>query len=222
MDRKITIHQPDFIPWLGFFEKIALSDIFVILDDVQFLKRGFHNRDKLIINQHPAWVTVPVQNKGNYKSIIKDIKICYNNNWKKKIIENIKHNYNKSKNFNKFFTDIEIILNKDFKYLLDLNLAFIEFMMNIFNIENKRIIFSSSLNIKNKNNLRILEIIQKCNCNYYITGQGSKDYLDVDVFNENNIKIFWQEDITYFKFLDKFKNNEEINLSGIHHIFCYI
>ena len=78
----ISIHQPDFIPWVGYFEKIRLSKKFYILDDVQLSRRGWTHRDKLIINNIEKWITIPIK-KGNYDSLIKDIEIDNDIQWKK-------------------------------------------------------------------------------------------------------------------------------------------
>lgn len=222
MDKIISIHQPDFLPWLGFFEKIARSNTFVILDDVQYLRRGFHNRDKILVNENVQWVSVPTINKGKYKMLIKDVEIDNSTGWKKKFLKTIIYNYKKKKNFELYFPEFEKIFNLNHKFLIDLNISLINFFLKKFNIENKKIIFSSSMSINSKKSEKILNIVKELNGSKYITGLGSKNYLEIEIFKKNNIDILWQDKIIYFKNFElSIKNKKELNLSSLHYLLCY-
>lgn len=222
MDKTISIHQPDFFPWLGFFEKIARSNIFVVLDDVQYLRRAYHNRDKILINGIEKWITIPTLNKGNYNILIKNVKIDNSNNWKKSFLKTIHHNYKKQKNFENFYPKIEKIINQNYKYLIDLNLSIIDLILNEFGLNETKMILSSSMKIEEANSKKILKIVQNLNGSSYITGMGSKAYLDEESFKKNNIEIIWQDEIVYFQNLvKKIKRKSELNLSSLHHLLCY-
>ena len=222
MDRTISIHQPDFFPWLGFFEKIARSNIFVILDDVQYLRRAYHNRDKILINGIEKWITIPTLNKGNYNILIKDVKIDNISNWKLKFLKTIYYNYKKKRNFEDFYPKIEKIINYNHKYLIDLNLSIINLILNEFKLEKTKMIFSSSMNLEEVSSNKILKIVKNLNGSSYITGMGSKAYLDQQTFKKNNIKIIWQDEILYFKsIVKKIKRKSELDLSSLHHLLCY-
>ena len=114
MSNKVVIHQPDFIPWMGFFEKIKMSDIYVILDDVQYLKKGFHNRDKILIDCKPKWITIPVKNKNNFKKNINQIEIHYEDDWVSKLLKQISLNY-KKKILTNTFQVLKIFFKKEKK-----------------------------------------------------------------------------------------------------------
>ena len=119
----ISIHQPQYLPWLPYFSKIANSDIFVFLDEVQFQKNGIHNRNQLKNSQGKFWLTVPVSVKlGENINEINSI----DSGWRKKHIKSIENNYSRSKNFN-FFSDHikDIILNHD-PSLKNLNVSLIK------------------------------------------------------------------------------------------------
>ena len=135
MSNKVVMHQPDFIPWMGFFEKIKMSDIYVILDDVQYLKKGFHNRDKILIDCKPKWITIPVKNKNNFKKNINQIEIHYEDDWVSKLLKQISLNYKKKKNFDKYFPSIENIFQKRKKKLIYLNLDLLNFAFDALNIK---------------------------------------------------------------------------------------
>ena len=81
----VSIHQPEHFPYLGFFQKMEQSDLFIILDDVKFKKNNFQNRNRFINNGKEEWFTVPVEKKANSK-IIKDVKLAEDYGWKKKLI----------------------------------------------------------------------------------------------------------------------------------------
>ena len=76
----IVIHQPDLIPWIGFFDRLIKSDIFVVLDNVQYIRRGWHHRDKIKTASGSTWLTVPVKKKGRYEQLINEVEIDYSQN----------------------------------------------------------------------------------------------------------------------------------------------
>lgn len=184
----VFIHQPDFLPWIGFFQKLKKSDIFVVLDDVQFIRRGWINRDKILINNKVSWLTVPVKSKGKYQELIKNIMIDYSNNWVDEFSKTIYHNYHKHPYYEKHGLKIIEIMQKKQKYLIDLNMELIDYVSSYYEIRRK-IIFSSSLKLKEKRGEKILEILKLLNANQYITGIGSKNYLDEKNFEKKNIKV---------------------------------
>jgi hypothetical protein len=204
----VFIHQPDFLPWKGFFKKLKKSQLFVVLDDVKFNRRGWTNRDKILINSKPTWITIPVQNKGNYNEIIKNIKIDYKNNWTSKLFKILEHNYRKAPCFDSHYEFIKKIISDEHEYLIDLNMKLIKYVMNYFNIKNDTI-FSSNLFIKEKKGFKILEILKQTNATNYITGIGSKDYLDENLLSQNNIKTEYLKN----------NNNLDDNLSILHYLF---
>ena len=95
----IVIHQPDFIPWIGFFDRLIKSDIFVVLDNVQYIRQGWHHRDKIKTASGSMWLTVPVKKKGRYEQLINEVEIDYSQNWQSKHLKTIHHNYGHAKYF---------------------------------------------------------------------------------------------------------------------------
>lgn len=210
----IFIHQPDFLPWIGFFQKLKKSDIFVVLDDVQFIRRGWINRDKILINNKHSWLTVPVKSKGKYEELIKNIMIDYSKNWVDEFSKTIFHNYHKCPYYEEHGPKMIKIFQKKQKYLIDLNMELIEYVSRYFKIKRK-IIFSSSLKLKKKKSEKILEILKLLNANEYITGSGSKNYLDEKIFERENIKL---------NFYNKLSNsrNDKTNTTEDLSIFDYM
>lgn len=185
----ISIHQPVYLPWLGFFNKIARSDIFVFLDDVQYEKNGWQNRNKIRTLDSSIWLTVPVKSKFGIN--LNQIEIDNTSNWISKHKKSIIQNYCKSNYFNSYWKNFELVYNKKFKNLIDLNLNLIKILLNEFNIPTK-LLFSSDLHVKKQGSDRILEICMILNSNHYLSGEAGINYLNTDDFNKQNIEIEFQ------------------------------
>lgn len=185
---KVFIHQPDFAPWVTFFKRLDKSDIFVILDDVQFNRRGFTNRDYILINKKKTLLTIPVIKTDRDKTLIKDVRIDYENNWVRKTLKSIYLNYSKSINFNEINKFIEIIFKKNHEKLIDLNLEIIFYVIKKLRIKTE-LIFSSGLKIDSKKSEKILDICKKTKATHYITGKGSLSYLNINKFTQEKIEI---------------------------------
>lgn len=186
----ITIHQPNYLPWLGFFDKIKKSDIFVILDDAEYSKNCFINRNKIKTENGGKWITLPVNCKSKTK--ILDVKLNSNINWKRKHINTLKMNYSKSAYFNMFWNDIEFIFEKNHISLKDLCNDFILYFISILDISCD-VIYSSHLDVNSNSSQRILDICNILSADEYISGANGKDYLIEDSFKDNNIKITYQD-----------------------------
>lgn len=212
----ISIHQPDFIPWTGFFDKIKRSNKFYFLDDVQFARRGWTNRDKIIINSSQDWLTVPVIKKGSFNQLIRDVKIDSSLDWKKKHLNTIKFNYKKTLNFPIFYDLLEEIYVKKFEFLIDFNLELISLILKILEI-NTQLFYSSDLNLKNQNSDKILSIVLKSKSKSYLTGTPSLDYLDLNSFKKNNINVIIH-DFNVKEYQENYENFKK-ELSVVDYIF---
>ena len=190
---KIAISQSNYIPWKGYFDLIQSVDEFIFFDEVQFTRRDWRNRNLIRSSDRKKWLTIPIDNKGNYKEIISNIKV-HNDNWKKVHLEILKQSYSKSDHFNEvysFFNDCFSNLNTN--KLSEINKTII---IKICNLLNFNTLFIDSKNIsKSKKNTtaseRLLEICIMRKANIYVTGLAAKNYLDEKIFNKNNIKVYW-------------------------------
>lgn len=187
----VTVHQPDFLPWLGFFDRWHKSDLFVVLDDVQFIRRGWHHRDKIKTAQGPKWLTVPVLKKGRYFQQIKDVEIDNNENWRRTHLSAIRSAYGKAPHFEAICHDIEEIFTKNYELLIHLNMDLLKYCAAALGI-NTPFCFSSSLHNGLKGTQRLVHLVKAAGGDVYLTGLGSKDYLDESKFAEHGIKVWWQ------------------------------
>jgi|TARA_B110000858_G_C17646165_1_gene400490 hypothetical protein len=190
---KVSILQPSFLPWLGYFRIIQKSDIVVFLDDVQFDKRSWQQKNMIKTANGPLSLTIPVLSKNKFDQKINQVLIDYKSNFIKKHLTTIEQNYKKTQYFNLYFNLIEKIYNQKPKHLLDLNVKFILFFIEtIFKVK-KKYYFSSDLNLKTKKSQLILDICIKLNSDHYICANGSKNYLDEDSFKNEKIKIEYND-----------------------------
>lgn len=191
----VSIHQPNYMPWIGYFNKIKQSDLFVFFDDVQFERGKTYTSRTRINNQGiEQWLTVPILGKGNLLDI-KDTKCDNNQNWQVKHLKTIESIYKKSKYFNEVYSILEPVLVADKEFIADYNIQLIESILNYLDFDVK-CVRSSSLDISNKQGLeKIISILQKLNATSYISGSGagSKRYIDESQFDKANIKLLWQQ-----------------------------
>lgn len=188
----VSIHQPDFLPWLGFFDRWKRSDIYIVLDDVQFLRRGWHHRDRIKTANGPRWLTVPVCKKDKYNQLIKDVKIDNSIKWRRDHLKTIELNYKKAPKFDYCFHKIAEIYNKKHSFLIDFNMDLLKFSVSELRIK-APFEFASSFSINKTGNQRLIELVLAVGGKVYLTGTGSRDYLDEKLFLDAGIKVRWQE-----------------------------
>ena len=186
----ISIRQPGYLPYTGFFKKIQSCDVFVFLDDVQFEKNDWDNRNKIKTTEGDMWLTVPVLHKFGEK--LNEVKIANTENWREKHRKAIMMNYQKSSFFDDYWNDIDDILTKEWEKLIDLNFNLISYFSSKLGI-NTKTIKSSELKINSTGSERLLEICQKLSADTYISGELGKNYLDEDIFQKADIDIIYEK-----------------------------
>jgi hypothetical protein len=184
-----SIHQPDFIPYFGFFNKINKSDIYVVMDNVQLSKSGWTHRDKIKTNKEVSWITIPIKNIKK-KQLIKDCLIDHDINWKKKHINMISENYKNSKFINEGIEIINDLYKLNTNYLFEFNFNIINKLFEIFKI-NVDIKLLSQINVDGDKSELLIKILKKINSNLYLSGDGAKNFIDIDLFRYNNIEIIF-------------------------------
>ena len=187
----VAIHQPEYLPWLGFFKKMMNSEIFVFLDDAQFRKKGWQNRNRIRINDGTTLLSIPVHTHSYPK--INEVTIDNEKNWSIRHKKSILYNYARAPYFDEIKDFVEYIFEKKFQYLVDLNTEIIKFIMNELEIKSK-IVFSSELEISKKGSGRVLDICKAVGADHYITGTfWAESNLRVEEFKKSNIDIEFQK-----------------------------
>ncbi len=182
--------QPTFLPWVGYFYMIIQSDMFIFLDDVQFERRSFQSRNKLLISNSQKTISVPVNSKNNYNQLLSEIEINYQRDWINDHLKSIYFNYNK----HKYFSEIYSLIEKNFRRkeikIIDLNLKLIESICNYLEIDTK-FNKSSFYKVKEKKSKKILGLIKKVGATQYLTPERTKEYLGNDgkILKDQNIEV---------------------------------
>jgi len=213
----VGIHQPNFMPWLGYFYKIWQSDVFIFLDDVQFQKTGasYTNRVSINIGGASNYVTIPVLRDSGVWNI-NETKF-FNNKWRKKFIGTLQANYAKSE----FFKDNKVfifdLINFEADNLAQYNMHFITEIAKKLNFKTK-IIKSSDFNVQTTSTQRLVDLIKKVNGTIYLSGSGGDNYQDQAMYENSKINLIYNKMPDFF--YNQYKSNEFIGgLSIVDAIF---
>lgn len=188
----ISIHQPEHLPWLGFFNKLASSDIFILLDNVPFRKNYFQNRNRIRTKEGWIWLTVPILTKDKFGQKINEVMIDNSLNWQRKHLLSIEQNYGRALYFDEYKDFFLQLYNRDWQRLVELNTELIRCLSSSLGIKT-RIIEASSLNISGSSTDLLLAICKEVGAKIYISGRFGRDYLDESKFAQEGIKIVYQE-----------------------------
>jgi hypothetical protein len=188
----VTIHQPEHLPWLGFFDKMRQADVFVLLDTTQFAKDDFQNRNRIKTRKGPTWLTVPVYKSGRSEQLIAEVEICNQRNWSNRCWSLIYQNYKDAHYFEKYAPFFEELYARDWFHLVNLNETIIRHLKHQFGLETE-LIMSSDLDIYVTGPTEVnLTICREVGADVYLSGKYGKEYLDVDEFTRHGIEVRYQ------------------------------
>lgn len=191
----VTIHQPEHLPWLGLFNKIAKAELFVILDSVQYEKNYFQSRNRILGTNGVQWLHIPVSTKGHMDSTIARTEITLaggNANWKSKYLQTITQSYRKYPYFAQVYPVIENAILLDTPYFCDINIAMIKDFCRHLEIC-PQYVRSSELAVGGLKSDLILDICKAVKATTYIAGPSGRDYLDMDSFARNDIQVVFND-----------------------------
>lgn len=188
----ISIHQPDFLPWLGFFNKVRLSDLLVIGDHVQYRNKGYQNRNRIKTVKGAQWLTVPVVH--DWGQAINEVHILNKEQnggiWSDLHLRTLEVNYSKAPYYDKYIGIFEKIYKKRIELLAESNLEFLNAVFSILGI-NVPIKKTSEANLKNSKTDLIIEICKAINADAYLSGMGGAKYMEKELFTQNGIQILY-------------------------------
>ena len=187
----VTIHQPDFAPWLGFFDRWAASGLYVVLDDVQFLRRGWHHRDRIKTPHGVQWLTVPVKKKGRFEQPINETEIDNGADWRDKHLKTIGAAYGKAPRFSSLFPLLEQIYGKRHTLLMDLNMDMLRLFARELGVDTP-LVLASDLGVAGSGSERLATLVETVRGRTYLTGTGARAYLDETVFRSRGLAVAWR------------------------------
>lgn len=193
MGKIVSICQPNFLPWLGYFEMGHRADIYVMLDDVQYIKGEWVNRNKILnpTNQGWQWITVPLK-KRKLESLINEMEIQNQLRWGKKMFKTFQQIYSKAPYYDEHIQAIRDVLSTEWYMLVDLNVSIIRMLYRILGIENN-LILSSDLAVKSRRTQKLADICERLGASIFLANNGSKPYVDPSKFHERNIGFVFQD-----------------------------
>jgi hypothetical protein len=214
----ISGHQPNYLPWLGFFDKMQRSDLFIIEDNVQFERQGFANRNRIKTVDGIRWLSVPIEHT-NKPLLIKEVKIANEGEprWKSRHWLMLRHSYCKAPYWLDYCDFFKNVYEHDWTMLIDLNLHLIKGIMSFLGIETP-LIMASSLNVSGKKSDLVLAKCKTVGADILLVGDGAKDYLEVDKFEKENIKVVFQN--FEYPIYSQCHGEFSPNLSVVDYLFC--
>jgi len=189
---KAAIHQLQYWPGLRFFAKMRAADIFIYLDDVQFEKREFQNRNRIRTAHGWQYLTVPVISKGRFSQKINEVELDNSSTWRAEHLRALKLSYARAPFFREHLPALEALYAREYRKLSELALATQDFLRAGFGIQTP-VALSSGFKVAEASSARLARLCAAVGAGEYLSGAGAKDYLDPSVFSGAGIKLSWQE-----------------------------
>ena len=189
----VSINQPAYLPWLGYLHRIAISDLHIVLDHVQFEKNSFTNRNKVKTTKGFCWLTVPVKTKGRFGDVaIQSLEIDNGTDWRAKHWRTICQNYGKSPYFSEHAIFFEKLYEREWTHLASLCREITSYLLQRFMIATP-LRFSSEMNPTQTKGDLVLELCRRIGATTYLSGILGKDYLDEESFTSAGISVAYQD-----------------------------
>lgn len=190
--KTLVVLQPGYLPWLGFFDQMRRSDVFVYYDDVQFDKHGWRNRNRIKSPDGPLWLTVPVLHHGKGQPLILDTLIDNKSGWARKHVGSLRQYYAKAPHAREYLPELEALLSQTWTHIVDLDLAVAGLMARWLKLA-PDVSRASHLGIGGGQSERLVNLCRHFNARRYLSGSAARDYLDVGLFERSGIKVTWQD-----------------------------
>jgi hypothetical protein len=187
----VAIHQPQYLPYLGFFHKIAHCDVFVALDNVQFQKNGLQNRNRIRSPQGWQWLTVPILH--HFGQNINEVQLDQHVPWPRKHWNALLANYARAPFFRQYGQGLKaLLLDGSHSKLCDLNMAMTNWVLEQLGSQTS-IISASTLGAAGDQTELLINICRAVQANGYLSGPGGRRYMDLVAFENAGITVIWQE-----------------------------
>lgn len=188
-----AIHQPAYLPWLGYFHKILHADLFVLLDTVQMEKNGFVNRNRVWTPNGVQWLTVPVLMKGHTHSTLREMRVNPAVSWKAKHLKTLALSYGKRPGYPRYAEDIEALLAGAGDDLTGLLARMLDYFLQALGMGHKRVVRASTLAPEGKATTLLLDICRKVGARTYLSGVAGREYLELRHFDEAGVEVVFQD-----------------------------
>ncbi|HLP97551.1 MAG TPA: WbqC family protein [Sideroxyarcus sp.] len=194
MSKTVVIHQPDFLPYLGFFHRLLIADTFVVFDTAQFVdgtSQSWMHRDKIKTPQGEKWLSLSIK-KAPRNTPISEIQLSDAVDWRTANLNLLRANYRMAPYFREIFPHLEQLYAFKGESMMHFNLKSIELLLTLFDIKIP-LIFASSLDVQGSKNELLVDILKKAGASHYLSGIGARAYFDPAPFKEAGIEVVWQD-----------------------------
>jgi len=194
MSKTVAIHQPNFFPWLGYFDKIVRSDVFVFFDNVQFPKKGgsWSNRVKLIIGGEAKWVTASIERNYSGFRNINEMNF-QEDNWRIKMLKSLNANYNKCPFYSESMDVVEALILNPEKNISEYNIRAVTEILNRLNLRSYEMRRASEFSLNVSSNELLCAVTKEVGGDTYMCGGGSDGYQDDQIFEDLGIQLEYQD-----------------------------
>jgi len=188
----LSVHQPTYLPWLGLFHKIAVSDLFLIYDDVPYSRSMWYNRNKILGANGPILISVPVTFRKSQQTIHRDVAIDNSKPWRKKHWRSIEQAYGSLPFFGDYADDLRTVYEAEWERLADLNERLLRLLLGFLRIDTP-VRRASSYSFVGAKSDRLVDICLKLGADAHLFGALGKDYADTEAFREKGIAALFQD-----------------------------
>jgi hypothetical protein len=188
----VAVHQPNYLPWLGYFYKIARCHVFVLLDDVQFTKNSYQNRASVKGPKGPIWLTQPVLHSGRAAQATNDVEFDARVPWRAKHLKTLAANYGRAAHAASILPACEEWLAGDSPHLSETNIALITSVARFLRLPTQFVV-SSTLDANLMKGERIAEICRRLGATAYYSGHGARSYQNETLFNDRGIELLYSD-----------------------------
>ncbi|HVZ53576.1 MAG TPA: WbqC family protein [Pseudolabrys sp.] len=188
----VSIHQPAYLPWLGYFDRIARSDVFIVLDNVQFERNSFTNRNKIKTANGPAWLTVPVRLSGHFETTIADIEIDDTQDWRRKHLRSIEQSYSRAPDFAEKFGRLSALYEDRQHRLAPLCVTQLRFWLGELRIDTP-VLLASEQPVSGRKSDLVLALCRHAGATTYLSGPLGRGYLNENEFAEAGIAVAYHD-----------------------------
>ena len=189
----VSINQPAYLPWLGYFHRIVASELHIVLDHVQFEKNSFTNRNKIRTANGWCWLTVPVHTKGRMGDLaINELRTAGAGKWRHKHWQSIRFNYAKAPYFSDHAAFFEGIFQNEWPKLAPLTTEITIYILEALGIETE-ILYSSEMNVRGNKHELVLNLCKTVDADVYLSGPLGRDYLNEGDFRAAGMELRYDE-----------------------------
>ncbi len=191
MNMICAIHQPQFMPWLGYLDKIARCDKFVFLDNVQFKKNEFQNRNRILVAGQTHWMTVPVEFR--FGDTLAEVAVCADPKWRVKLTRTVEQQYRKAPHFDAHMPGFADLIAQPWPNLAALNIASVRWLLQAFGMQADLCCSSDFEGLSADPTRRLVDLCLRVGADAYLSGSGGRKYLNERLFAESGLALHYQD-----------------------------